>query len=286
MSHTVSHTVSDSPWDAIADFTADPAVGAQLSRRGWAVVDLLTPREVAALREALGPWPDAPLVVRMLSDDVAWRRRVSAAARAAAAPALPAHLRGYRDVVGVLMAKRGGVFGGNLPLHQDWSFVDEASHCSLNLWVPLRDVGPDSGCIWAVPGSHRLPWHLRTPRGPCPVAAFREALAPLQRPIPMRAGQGLLHAHSLVHASLPSFEPPDRPAVAFVFVPELAPLLHFHWQPGWPEDRYTRHEVDPAFFTDHRLGEAPAPRWPGREVRHPPPIFDAGGLVAALSPFQ
>jgi hypothetical protein len=49
-----------------------------------------------------------------------------------------------------------------LPLHQDWSIVEEGQYSTLFVWCPLVDVSVRNGGIFALPGSHRWFGTLRS----------------------------------------------------------------------------------------------------------------------------
>lgn len=47
--------------------------------------------------------------------------------------------------------------GAETPWHQDEAYWDPAkSYESVSIWVPLQEATEDNGCMWFVPGSHRL----------------------------------------------------------------------------------------------------------------------------------
>jgi hypothetical protein len=47
--------------------------------------------------------------------------------------------------------------GAPTPWHQDEAYWDPAkSYESVSIWVPLQEATEDNGCMWFVPGSHRL----------------------------------------------------------------------------------------------------------------------------------
>jgi ectoine hydroxylase-related dioxygenase (phytanoyl-CoA dioxygenase family) len=70
----------------------------------------------------------------------------------------------------------------------------------ITVWIPLRDVGPDNGCLIAVPGSHRVPDSVPWPVGP----ELREKLDSDAVAVPAKLGDVvILHKH-LAHASAPN----------------------------------------------------------------------------------
>ena len=46
--------------------------------------------------------------------------------------------------------------GGVVVPHQDGAFLYTEPQSCIGFWWPLDDCGLDNGCLWAVPGSHRL----------------------------------------------------------------------------------------------------------------------------------
>ena len=44
------------------------------------------------------------------------------------------------------------------PWHQDEAYwLDMPDKRAVSFWVALQDVNVDNGCMWFVPGSHKLP---------------------------------------------------------------------------------------------------------------------------------
>lgn len=51
--------------------------------------------------------------------------------------------------------------GGEVGAHQDGAFLYTEPQTCLGLWWALDDCHKENGCLWAVPGSHRLPVRRR-----------------------------------------------------------------------------------------------------------------------------
>ena len=50
------------------------------------------------------------------------------------------------------------------PWHSDESYwLDMTDKRALSFWFPMRDVGVEDGCMWFVPGSHKLPLRKHRP---------------------------------------------------------------------------------------------------------------------------
>lgn len=148
------------------------------------------------------------------------------------------------------MLKPGG--GNNpMPLHADWTYVDEADDFSLSVWIPLTDTVPLNGCIGVIPYSQHLSHAIRGPRIKQAEFPCNETLiAELGRLIPLKAGQPLIYDHRLLHYSTANDTPILRPAVNISLVPRGAHMIHYTWPEG--TDRIRRYEVeDPDFFTEY-----------------------------------
>lgn len=47
--------------------------------------------------------------------------------------------------------------GAETPWHQDEAYWNPMmTYCSFSLWMPLQEASIENGCMWFVPGSHRL----------------------------------------------------------------------------------------------------------------------------------
>jgi len=50
--------------------------------------------------------------------------------------------------------------GAETPWHQDQAYWDpDYDYNSLSVWIPLQEATVENGCMWFVPGSHRLEIH-------------------------------------------------------------------------------------------------------------------------------
>lgn len=101
--------------------------------------------------------------------------------------------------------------GAAKPWHQDAAYWPQYAADQITVWIAIHDADQANGCIWAIPGSHRLGLlqHHEIE------AQVREAELDLSQavPVPVRAG-GLLIFHSLVlHKSDKNSSDRDRWAI-------------------------------------------------------------------------
>jgi hypothetical protein len=97
-----------------------------------------------------------------------------------------------------------------LPWHQDYPWVQD-SEDAVVYWIPLRDLGPESGALRLAVGSHRrgvLTLRGQGPAGPLGRAlTLAEPTAPDQFPqlvVHVRPGEVLVFSTLLLHASVPN----------------------------------------------------------------------------------
>lgn len=117
----------------------------------------------------------------------------------------------------------GGVFVVKAPTtmhvvpHQDPTLVAEPRFRSLNIWLPLQDVGRENGCLWVLPNSQYDGPSARPANGyaypsfygQIPEAEVWEAMVPIE----MAAGEALIYDHRLLHGSKGNHGTQDRIAV-------------------------------------------------------------------------
>jgi hypothetical protein len=275
----------------------DEAQQATFDRRGYVVVDLLSPDEVQRLVDAYaaaadrgegvnppGAYNDTYAEFTVIHSRPDFRREAFAVIDAVVGPRAAEHLRGYRSLVGQFVNKPPGT--GVVPAHQNWSVVDEDHHQSVSVWVALVDCTVENGTLLLADGSHR---RLRGQRGMWAYAAYGgidpAEIEALLTPVEVRAGQAVVLDDATLHYSAPNLTGERRLAIQYVMVPEEADALFFQQVGG--DDR--RLEVDvwhvePGFFFDfwHGDGDPDHGEVVDRIAVDNPPI-DVAGLRALLT---
>jgi len=126
--------------------------------------------------------------------------------------------------------KESGRDDNEVPLHQDWTFVDEdAGHRSYTVWVALTDITHEMGTVGVISGSHRELKHVRY--SPNDRYAYRDRMLAhaegrqLDR-IELKAGQALIWDHALIHASTPNRSGKERINLSFAMTDRDCGLRH------------------------------------------------------------
>ncbi len=94
---------------------------------------------------------------------------------------------------------------GAVPWHQDSSYFEPYCDQALVLtaWVPLVDANEENGCMWVIPGTHRLPviQHRMHESGRYLEIADEDIPAGTRVCCPVRKGGALLITNRMVHGS-------------------------------------------------------------------------------------
>jgi phytanoyl-CoA hydroxylase len=104
--------------------------------------------------------------------------------------------------------------GGEVTCHQDSTFIYTEPPAIAGLWFALEDATVDNGCLWAIPGGHRLGlksrW-LRNAEGGMSFEVFDSSPWPEENLVPLEVSKGsliildgLLPHKSLANRSLKS----------------------------------------------------------------------------------
>ena len=115
-----------------------------------------------------------------------------------------------------------------MPIHQDWTVVDENQFGSYTIWIALTDTTAENGALEVIPGSHRMSTSLRSPSLPVSFESLRSKLRPYLQLLPMRAGEALIFNHALLHSSPANTSKIPRVAATFGFVPKDASLCMYY----------------------------------------------------------
>lgn len=85
--------------------------------------------------------------------------------------------------------------GGEVICHQDSTFLYTEPASVIGLWFALEDATRENGCLWAVPGGHRLGLKsrfVRAPEGGTRMEVYDRSPWPLDNLVPLEVNKGTL----------------------------------------------------------------------------------------------
>ncbi len=234
-----------------AEVFVDRDVAEQLDEVGYAVVDLLDEAERAAFRDVFdrcAPESGHGFQPSYAAWSVDAKRTVTTELLPLWKDVVERLCRDHRTFMTSFLAKYPGP-GSELPLHQDWSYVDEARHRSFVVWVALDDATPelDNGPLEVLPGSHAVGLEKRGTLTPPWYWAHSDALVPHLVTVPVTAGQAVVMDNRLLHRSPPNRSDVMRLAVAVAVTSAEADLEH---STGVGDGRVAVHRVTEDFFVE------------------------------------
>jgi phytanoyl-CoA hydroxylase len=101
--------------------------------------------------------------------------------------------------------------GGEVVCHTDHSYLWTEPPSVVGFWFAIDDATTENGCMWALPGGHRLPVKARSRLNAARTATELEVLDPAPYPseglVPLEAKRGTL---VLLHGALPHLSGPNR----------------------------------------------------------------------------
>ena len=108
-------------------------------------------------------------------------------------------------------------------LHLDAPFWSFSSPDSLSIWVALDDATFQNGCLYFMPGTHKLTDYRNIGITPNMNAIFKvypqlASTAPVA--VPMRAGSASFHNGLCIHGAGPNMTPRSRRAMTCAYMPE------------------------------------------------------------------
>ena len=171
-------------------------------------------------------------------------------------PQLQKYLLDYNAVFANFMVKSIGK-DSRMPLHADWTYVDENKFQSLGVWSPLINTNKENGRLGVVPKSHLLKKNYRGPNIPSPFHDFNEYIIKnYGKLLKMKAGEVLIYDHRLLHFSPANLSKSIRPAMNLVMVPAKAQLYHYFNKEHFP--KIEKYEVKGSdFYINYTHFEAP-----------------------------
>ena len=145
------------------------------------------------------------------------------------------YLDNYKPIIANYIRKK--TEGGDVPLHQNWAFVNERKYTSVSIWCPLVDSTVNNGTLQVVPGSHKRMGEYRGPMVPWQLDNIKsEIINNHLVPLETKAGEAIILDDSIVHYSAINKTNDLRLAIQLILVPAEAEIIHYHLNPAQPDE--------------------------------------------------
>jgi ectoine hydroxylase-related dioxygenase (phytanoyl-CoA dioxygenase family) len=234
----------------------DKYLNEQLETKGYVIIPFAAPAQLEKLREIYQRYKaNSPYFhSTTFSDDLELKKKLSSEVGEVYTENLNSFFEHYRKMGASFLCKPFGE-GGHMPVHQDWTIVDETRYASYTIWVPLQDVDETNGAITVLDGSHLFTPTLRGPTLPVVIRDLEPAVKDQLKTLRMKAGEAFIFNHALIHASHLNRTKNDRIAVTFGLIPEKAQLMFYHLNEQQEIEKYL---VEDDFFMRYaNIGKRP-----------------------------
>lgn len=238
----------------------------QFDKNGFVVVDLLNEGKLNELFRVLITLQedkkntkltnDSGYNLSFFSESDDYRKKVFETISAFFQPLVDEYLAGYEPLIINTFDKVPGT--GEVPVHQNWTFVDESKYTSVSVWIPLVDVSHANGTLEVVPGSHDTLTPYRSPTIPWVFEGLADILKDkYMEPLNLKVGQVAILDDALLHYSSINKTDKVRSTIQLIMKPDNAPAIHYY-RPQPDAQQLEVFQVDQAFFTRFKMDEKPS----------------------------
>lgn len=209
----------------------DQALQAQFDTDGFVKFSLLNSEEIEALasmREAYFPENGTTFFSSSYLDDFQRKTEISDRIKAIIEPAIEKQFVNFR-LIGAAYLIKGTGQRSEMPMHQDWTIVDETEFYAVNVWIPLTDTNETNGTLELMKGSHRWNDALRAPTLPMSFEGLQSKILPELTVVNANVGEVVVLNQATIHYSKPNMTAEIRPAITTGLISKQAPLKFHYW---------------------------------------------------------
>ena len=197
---------------------------------GYVTIDLFTDNELDHISSIFHHYfPTTPPAFFSSSylSDFKLKLEISQKIEAIMVPKLEQHFKDFRCIGAAFLSKAADEHS-TLPMHQDWTIVDETKYLAANIWTPITSPSNTNGTLEVLPGSHKTFRTLRAPTVPFSGNNLRDEIKPHLVSLYPKRGEAVILDQALVHYS--SMNRSKEPRLAFTtgLISQNA-ALHFHY---------------------------------------------------------
>lgn len=204
------------------------SLATQFEKEGFVVVPFFSEIEVSQLQTIYNGLPNNETLsfesTSFLEDELL-KEKINSSVDNVFSSKVNELFENYKTLGTSFLTKRSGE-NTKMPIHQDWTVVDESQFDSVTCWVPLVDTTVNNGALQVIKGSHKFSTVLRGPSLPISFSAID--LSPFLQTLELKAGEALIFNHALIHASHANLSQESRVAVTFGLTNKEAQLLMYY----------------------------------------------------------
>ncbi|MDB5227940.1 MAG: hypothetical protein JWN78_2133 [Bacteroidota bacterium] len=166
------------------------------------------------------------------------------------------YLIDYRPIIANYIRKKTN--NGEVPLHQNWAFVEERKCTSISIWCPLVDSNESNGTLQVVPGSHKRFGEIRGPMIPWELEKIKDdIIGNCLIPMNISAGEAVILDDSIIHYSAINKTNDLRLAIQLILIPSETNSIHYHMDPSKSTLKVDVLEVDVDFYMEFNPWKKP-----------------------------
>lgn len=238
---------------------SDKELQRRFEQDGYVVVPFLEKGEIEQLGELYERLPRKDLIFESSSfvEDLSLKNEINQRACDIFRTKAEQMLGNHKPLGTSFLTKKNGD-GSTMPIHQDWTVVDESIYTSVTCWIPLEDTNAANGAIQVIPGSHKFSDALRSPSLLVAFEDIYSEIRPFLKTLNLKAGEAFIFNHALWHASHSNHSGKDRVAVTYGFTHPEARLFMYYYREGnilekWdmPDDMFLHY---PEIRQEPRIG--------------------------------
>jgi ectoine hydroxylase-related dioxygenase (phytanoyl-CoA dioxygenase family) len=244
----------------------------QFQRDGYVVVPFLNEEEVAFLKqkyfdtltESGGNILEEEANIKdrisydftFINKNIDYKRLVFKIITEKFKPNYEKYLDKYKPIIANYIRKQSN--DGEVPLHQNWAFIDEKKCTSVSIWCPLVDSNQENGTLEITPGSHKRFGEIRGPKIPWELENIKhDIITKHMVPMNVKAGEAVILDDSVVHYSNINQTDGLRLAIQLILIPEEEKSIHYHMSPEKSMNKVEVLEVDVDFYMEFNPWKQP-----------------------------
>ena len=210
----------------------------QFETDGYLKIKLLAESDVKQLLQLFKhyfPNPSQDFFSSSYENDYQLKKEISDAIGKIILPNLEKIFTNYTWFGSAFLSKGNGP-RSEMPMHQDWTIVDETKYIALNIWTPLQNTTEENGTLEVIKGSHK--WHntLRAPTLPFYFDGYQSQLKNKLTVIPTLATEAIVLNQAIIHSSKANTTNDMRIAITTGIKSKAAPMIFHYWNKEMPKE--------------------------------------------------